>query len=150
MPNTRLRARRLATLAGVLAVLVLGAGAIRAAADWTAASAPLAGAPISVVEWQSRLAEEQARSAALNTQLDALAGRSADLESALSEANLRIAADTAHAAELEAQLEAATTKLAALERTMATARSATTRVGATSAAAPATGGDHEEHEGHDD
>ena len=63
MNITSMRLRRLITAVGVIAALVLGFGSIKAAAAWTAASAPLTVAPVPVAAIQDRLADEQARSA---------------------------------------------------------------------------------------
>ena len=65
MTITSLPLRRLLTTIGVIAALLLGFGSIRAAAAWTAASAPLTVAPVSVSALQDQLATEQARSDAL-------------------------------------------------------------------------------------
>jgi len=124
-------ARRFATVAGVIAALVLGFGSIRAAAAWTAASAPLSVTPDSVTTLQSRLADEQGRSEALQQQLDTLAGQSTDLATALDAARARIGADAGHAEDLAAQLKAARQRLAKLQATIAAAN----RVSRTSAAA---------------
>ena len=110
MSTNRLALRRLATAAGVVAVMALGFGSIQAASAWTAASAPLTVAPVSVQEVQADLADERARSQALTEQLHELDARSQDLETALTEANDRIATDTTHATDLEKQLAAAAAK----------------------------------------
>src|SRR6187401_3464738 len=101
MSTNRLALRRLATAAGVVAVMALGFGSIQAASAWTAASAPLTVAPVSVQEVQADLADERARSQALTEQLHELDARSQDLETALTQANDRIATDTSHATDLE-------------------------------------------------
>ena len=76
MNITSLRLRRLLTTVGVVAALVLGFGSIRAAAAWTAASAPIGVAPIPVSSIQDRLDQELARSEAMRAQLDSLAAQS--------------------------------------------------------------------------
>jgi peptidoglycan hydrolase CwlO-like protein len=116
--------RRLATVAGVVAALVLGFGSIRAAAAWTAAAAPLTVTPESVASLQSQLADEQNRSAALRQQLDALASQSTELSGALKAARDRIGADASHAKELAAQLKTAKQRLAKLQATIAAANRA--------------------------
>lgn len=116
--------RRLLTVAGVIAALILGFGSIRAAAMWTAASAPLTIAPVSVSTLQSRLTDEQTRSAALQQQLDALESQSTDLVSALQAADARIDADASRAKDLSAQLKTAKQRLAKLEATITAANKA--------------------------
>ena len=122
-----LRVRRLVTMFGVIAALLLGYGSIRAAAAWTAASAPLTVAPVPVAELQDRLAIEQARSADLTMQLRALAAQSTDLTTALEAAQAQIAADSDHAKALAAELAAAKKKLAKLEASIARAKVAAQR-----------------------
>ena len=122
MSTKRLALRRLATALAVVAVIALGFGSIEAASAWTAASAPLTIAPVSVTTLQANLADEHARSQALTDQLHELDARSHDLESALAQANDRIAGDATHASDLEKQLAAASRKLNKLETAIATAK----------------------------
>ena len=117
-------ARRLATVVGVVAALVLGFGSIRAAAAWTAASAPLSVTPESVAGLQSQLAGERDRSAALRQQLDGLESQSTDLARALEAARAQIGADAGHATDLAAQLKTARQRLAKLQATIAAANRA--------------------------
>ena len=117
-------ARRLATVVGVVAALVLGFGSIRAAAAWTAASAPLSVTPESVARLQSQLAGERDRSAALRQQLDGLESQSTDLARALEAARAQIGADAGHATDLAAQLKTARQRLAKLQATIAAANRA--------------------------
>jgi peptidoglycan hydrolase CwlO-like protein len=119
-----LHLRRLLTVVGVVAALLVGYGSIRAAAAWTAASAPLAGAPVPVSTLESRLADEQNRSDALQQQLDALEAQSADLASALQAAQARIDGDASHAKDLVAQLKTAKDRLARLQASIALANRA--------------------------
>lgn len=124
MTPTRLRIRRLLTVVGVIAVLALGFGSIRAASAWTAASAPLPVAPVSVATLRATLDQEQARSAALASHLRELDARSRDLETALTQARERIDADVSKAGETEDELAVASSKLADLERAIAKAKKA--------------------------
>ena len=142
-------ARRLATVVGVIAALVLGFGSIRAAAAWTAAGAPLSVTPESVTTLQSQLADEQNRSAVLQQQLDALESQSTDLASALEAARARIGVDAGHAKDLAAQLKTAKQRLAKLQATIAAANRAsqgqaatTTVVRVAATPAPTSGGEH--------
>ncbi|MGZ8438122.1 MAG: hypothetical protein ACXWXR_06225 [Candidatus Limnocylindrales bacterium] len=140
-------ARRLATVVGVVAALMLGFGSIRAAAAWTAASAPLSVTPESVAALQSQLAGERDRSAALRQQLDALESQSTELARALEAARSQIGADAGHASDLATQLKTAKQRLAKLQATIAVANRAsqtrattTTVVQATATTAPTTAG----------
>jgi DNA repair exonuclease SbcCD ATPase subunit len=150
--------RRLLTVAGVIAALVLGFGSIRAAAAWTAASAPLTVAPVSVSTLQSRLTDEQTRSAVLQQQLRALESQSTDLASALQAANVRIEADASRAKDLAAQLKTAKLRLAKLAATIASANQASrariasaTIVRTTTAPVQTSGGEPgDDHAGGDD
>jgi chromosome segregation ATPase len=154
MIRSSLLVRRFVTVVGVVAVLALGVGSIRAAAAWTAASAPLTVAPVSVESLEASLADERARSAALVAQLSALDDRSRVLASALESANARIEGDASHADDLSKELAAATRKLEKLEAAIskaraALARQATVRPAPAPAAAPAAR-DDDDHEDEDD
>lgn len=124
MSTNHLVLRRLATIIGVVAVMALGYGSIKAASAWTAASAPLTVAPVSVSVLKSSLADEQARSQALAAQLQDLDAGSRDLETALAQAKDRVATDSGQAGKLEDQLDAASKKLAKLEAAIAKAKKA--------------------------
>ena len=138
MKITSLRWRRLLTTLGVVAALALGFGSIRAAAAWTAASAPIGVAPIPVSTIQDRLDQEMARSESMRAQLDSLASQSTEMTSALEAAQTRIATDTAHAKALANELKAAKQKLAKLEASIAAAKAAAARSVATTTRATAT------------
>jgi DNA repair exonuclease SbcCD ATPase subunit len=150
--NASARLRRPAVLLGVVLALFAGAATIRAAAEWTAATAPLAAKPPSVDSLQSALTAEQARSIALQAQLDELTAGSSELTSALQAARDRIAEDARQAEALQSTLEAAKAKLKALERSIRQVRAAAPVATTTLAAvAPAQGDDREaEHDEHDD
>ena len=124
MSTNHLVLRRLATIIGVIAVMALGYGSIKAASAWTAASAPLTVAPVSVSVLKSSLADEQARSKALAAQLQDLDASSRDLETALAQAKDRVVADSGQAGDLEDQLDAASKKLAKLEAAILKAKKA--------------------------
>jgi DNA repair exonuclease SbcCD ATPase subunit len=129
--NRSLLVRRLFTTVGVIAALVVGFGSIRAAAAWTAASAPLTVAPVTVATIETKLADEQARSTALQAQLLALGVRSRELTQALETAKERIDADTDHAKDLAKQLKTAKKQLAKLEKSIKAARAAAARAAVT-------------------
>lgn len=110
--------RRILTVFAVAASLVLGLGAIRASAAWTATAAPMSVAPLSVDALQGRLADESDRSAALVERLTSLTTHADELATALAAAEARIGQDAGHAAELATDLAAARKKLAALEQSI--------------------------------
>ena len=116
--------RRFVTLVGVIAALVLGYASIQAAAAWTAASAPLTMAPVSVASLQDRLALEQARSGDLTAQLESLSTQSTQMTAALEAAQAQIATDADHAKALSKDLKDAKKKLAKLEASIARAKQA--------------------------
>jgi peptidoglycan hydrolase CwlO-like protein len=151
MSKHRLFIRRLITAGGVIAVLAIGVGSIRAAAAWTAASAPLTVAPVSIATLETRLADEQARSEVLTLQLLDMNARAQDLEVALEEAHGRIESDTEHATDLEAQLAAAKKQLAATEKAIAKARrTLAAQAGQAVAPKPATTSGSSHDDDHDD
>lgn len=121
------RLRRPLVVFGVVLSLMLGAATIRAAAQWTAATSPLAAKPPSVESLQAAIVAEQERSAALRTQLDQLTSGSADLTAALEAARARIADDSTEAGRLRSDLATAKARLAALEASIRQARAAITR-----------------------
>jgi len=112
-----LTARRLLVVAGMAASITLGALTINAAAAWTASSAPLA-APVSVTDVSAKLAQEEARSAALERQIAGLNTRTAELTQALDTAQQHVASGTAAAISLQTKLAAAQHRLAALTKAL--------------------------------
>lgn len=129
----KLAIRRTIVVAAVVLSLALGGVAVRAAAAWTAASAPLEAPPVSADTLGQQLADEQQRSAALEAQLAGLMNQSNDLSDALQAARDRATSDSRTAKSLQAQLAAAQKKLAALEQA---ARRAAAQRAASSAATP--------------
>jgi septal ring factor EnvC (AmiA/AmiB activator) len=153
------RIRRLATVVAVIAALVVGYGSIRAAAAWTAASAPLSVAPVPVSALQDRLAVEQARSEDLRAQLETLTAQSTEMTTALEAAQSQIVTDTDHANALAKELKDAKKKLTKLEASIAKAKRAAVRptivVTKTKTVAASSKhhddeGEGDEHEGGDD
>ena len=148
--------RRSLTLLLVVVSIVVGFGAIRAAAAWTASAAPLTATPASVEFLQTRLVEETARSADLTDRLAALTAHGEELAAALAEAQAQVASDTEHATQLATDLAAAKQKLAKLEasiRAANRARSTTVTAIRATTTRTVTGGEDEhegEHEGGDD
>ncbi len=129
--------RRSLIVLGVVLSLFAGVATIRAAADWTAASSPLAARPPSIERLQAALANEQSRSEAFRAQLDELAARSSELTAALAAARDRIALDTRQATDLQASLKAARTRLATLERSIRKTQAGAVRAAGATVAAPA-------------
>lgn len=161
MTPIRLIFRRAAVVAAAGLSLTVGGIAVRAAAAWTAAEAPLNAAPLSVTTLAQQLADEQARSVALQNQLSALTSQSGDLSAALKGARARAVADAREAKALQGRLAAARRTPAASARlTVAptTGRSGQTAaiptptappVQATTGASGATGGGGEKEGGDD-
>ena len=107
MISMKLVLRRTMVVMSVALSLAVGGLAVRAASAWTASEAPLAAAPVSVKTLAQQLADEQARSAALEDHLTALTGQSSDLSLALKAANARAAGDANAAKILQAKLAGA-------------------------------------------
>jgi chromosome segregation ATPase len=149
MSVTTTSTRRILTVIAVAASLLIGLGAIRAAAAWTASAAPLDVAPVSAESLQIRLADESARSAALVDRLSALTVHAEELSAALAVAESRIGADAEHAAELAKDLAAAKKKLAALEKSIRQA-SRVQVVAPAPAKATSGGSSHDDEEEHED
>ena len=97
-----------------------GAVAIRAAAGWTAGSAPLSQPP-DAAALVGKLQDEKARADAVAAQLRQVLDRSVELENALRVAQEKVATDAVSAQALAAQLAAAEAKLATLQRQLASA-----------------------------
>ena len=98
----------------VAAISLLGAVAVvRAASVWTATGTPLA-KPADAQALIQQLQAEQARSADLRKQLDAVAGRAGALSLALQAATQKASADAATAAQLASRLKAAQARPAGL------------------------------------
>ncbi len=117
-------ARRSLVVIGVIASLAVGASAIQAAGEWTAADAPLQIAPASITSIQAALAGEQERSAALEEQLATLQTATSELDAALTAAQSQVETDARSAAALRADLEAALAKLKTVKAALAKAAKA--------------------------
>jgi chromosome segregation ATPase len=145
VPNTSMR--RMLTVIGVAATLVIGFGAIRASAEWTATTAPLTVVPVSAETLQARLTDESARSAALLDRLAALTAHAEELSAALAAAQDRIGSDGDHAAQLARDVDVARKKLAALEKSIRAASAvrtvAPTTTTRTTTSGSTQGGEHE-------
>ena len=147
MSVTSMPIRRTLTVIIAVAALLLGFTAIRAASAWTAEAAPLVANPASATSIESKLADEQARSADLQDRLTAIVGQTDDMAAALQAAQDRIAADAQHAEQLTSDLTAANTKLKTLEASIkkaaaaSQARTVTVVQASTSSSAPVRHGD---------
>lgn len=109
----------------VAAISLVGAVAVvRAASAWTASSASLSVKPADAQVLANRLADEEARSASLRSQLDGVTAQAQQLVDALKAAQDKAKADAATAAGLAKQLAAAQAKLAGLQAQMAAAGAA--------------------------
>ena len=128
--------RRIVVVLGVAAALVAGGATVRAAAMWTAASAPLTAPPASLSSIQNALEQEKARSAALEQQLQDLTSATKGLGVALDAANSQVATDADTAAALRTSLEAAQARLASLQKSLGSGGT-TTKSSSGSAPAPA-------------
>ena len=124
MSVTSLPIRRTLTVIIAVAALLLGFAAIRAASAWTAEAAPLVASPASAASIESKLADEQARSADLQDRLTRSPARPTSMAAALQAAQDRIAADATHAEQLAKDLTAANTKLKTLEASIKKAAAA--------------------------
>jgi DNA repair exonuclease SbcCD ATPase subunit len=112
---------------------------------------------VTVSAIETKLADEQARSAALQAQLLALGVRSRELTQALETAKERIDTDTDHAKDVAKQLKTAKKQLAKLEKSIkaaraAAARAAVTRTVSTASSKSSAGSKHhdDEDEGDED
>jgi len=139
--------RRILTVIGVAAALLVGFGAIRASAAWTATTSSLTVAPVSIESLQARLTDEAARSADLVDRLAALTTHAEELSMALAAAQDRIGSDADHAAQLATDLDTAKKKLAALEKSIRATSVVRTVPSATGTRAIASGSTQGEHEG---
>lgn len=144
----RLAVRRSVIVVAVALSLVVGVAAVRAAAVWTAASAPLTDTPVSASTLSQRLLDEQARSSSLEDQLTALTGQTQDLTAALSAAQAQIGKDAGTAKDLRDQLAQAKKRLAALNQAIHTASAASTSSG--SGSSTSSGGGAPSGSGSDD
>lgn len=135
--------RRSLVLLATVASIFGGAVAIRAAAGWTATSAPLASPP-DPTALVAKLKDEKARADAITQELSQVVDRAAQLQSALAAAQAKAATDAESAAALAVQLAAAQQRLAALERQLAGQGSARQAAAAPPVAPAPSSGEHED------
>ena len=121
--SIRVAARRTAVTVGVVGSLGLGAAAISAAAQWTAAAAPAAAPPVNPASLAGQLATEEARGSDLQSRLDAALAQAAELQRR-STRRTHGSGRTAHREGPQAQIVAAQKKLAVLNKQAAAAAAA--------------------------
>lgn len=146
---SNLMLRRSVVVVATVASLFAGAVAIRAAAGWTAAVAPLEQPP-DPAALVSQLKDEHSRADAVTDELSQMLSRAAELQAALTAAQDKASTDTQSAADLATRLAEAQAKLANLQRQMAAAASQPSGGAAPGAGGGGGGGEHEgEHEDDD-
>ena len=133
--------RRSLVILATIASVSGGAVAIRAAAGWTASSAPLT-APVNPATLVAKLQDEKARADAITVELSQVVERAAELQSALAAAKAKADADATAASGLAAQLAAAQKRLAALEKQLASSGTSPAAASPASAAAQPTEPEH--------
>ena len=138
--TARMKVRRALIVVGVMAALVIGLLSIQLAAALTAAAAPPPAPPVSLDTLKRALADEQARGAALQAQLDELDGLTTSLSDALEGTQTQVSTDSQSATVLAKQLHAAQGKLAELKKLLAKARARLLALGDTKGAAAARSG----------
>ncbi len=120
----KLQVRRSLVVTATGASLVLGAAAVQTAAAWVQTTVPSSDPALTAAQLHDQLASEQARSAALQAQVDALLAQAAQFNTALTAAGDRVASDVQKAAALRTQLAAEQKQLAALKAAAAAAAKA--------------------------
>ncbi len=120
----KLMVRRGLVITATGASLVMGGVAVQGAAAWAHSSAPTGPAVVTASQLQEQLDVEQARSAALQAQVDALLAQTAEFNAALNAAGDRVSGDVQKAAALRAQLAAAQKQLAKIKAAAAAASKA--------------------------
>ena len=117
----KLEVRRGMVVTAAGASLVMGGVAVHTAAAWVQTSVPTSATPLTPAQLQEQLAAEEAHSAALQAQVDALLGQAGQFDSALTAANARVAGDVQLAVQLRALLATEQRQLAALKAAAAAA-----------------------------
>lgn len=135
--------RRSLVVLATIASIFGGAVAIRAAAGWTASSAPLA-APVDPTALVAKLQDEKARADAITEELSQVIERAAELQSALVAAKAKADSDAKAASGLAAQLAAAQERLATLETQLKVQGEGPSGAAPGSGTATPTAGEHED------
>ena len=126
----KLLIRRSLVVTATGASLVMGGAAVQTAAAWVHSSVPNAAPALTAAQLQDQLDAEQARSVALQSQVDALLTQASEFNTALNAAGARVASDVQKAAALRAQLAAEQKQLAALKAANKAAAAAAHRAAA--------------------
>ena len=124
------RIRRAFVMSGVVASLLAGVVAIQLAAQMTAAAAPPPAPPVSLDSLRNSLAAEQARGAALQSQLGDLLAVTDELKAALTSTEGEVTVDGLTAKQLRERLKAADAKLKTVNRLLKEAQRRLVAVGA--------------------
>jgi hypothetical protein len=134
------RLRRILVVIGVVLSLFAGIISVRIAAELTLAAAPPPAPPISMSTLQSRLAEEQARAASLQQQLDDLLGVTSQLSSALTSYESQVSVDGLTARQLRERLKASEARLKLINRLLKEANDRLRQLGAAAKTPPPVAG----------
>jgi colicin import membrane protein len=111
----KIQLRRSLVVAAAGTSVVMGGFAVQTAAAWVHATAPGSGSTLTAADLQDQLAAEEARSTALQAQVDALLSQAGQFHAALGQASDQIASDVQQAAALRAELAVEEKRLAALK-----------------------------------
>ena len=120
----KVQIRRSLVVTATGASLVLGAAAVQTAAAWVQTTVPSSDPALAAGRLQDQLAAEQARSATLQAQVEALLAQAGQFNTALTSASDRVASDVLKAAALRAQLALEQKQLATLKAAAAAAAKA--------------------------
>jgi hypothetical protein len=131
------RLRRGVVILGVVASLMFGVASIQVAADLAAAAAPPPAPPVSMDTLKGQLADEQARAASLQGQLEDLLGATGQLTAAIDSTETQVSDDGLTAAQLRDRLKAAQTKLNSVNSLLKKAQARLAALGQVKAPAPA-------------
>lgn len=129
--------RRGVVILGVVASLIFGVASIQVAADLAAAAAPPPAPPVSMDTLKGQLADEQARAASLQGQLEDLLGATGQLTAAIGSTETQVSDDDLTAAQLRDRLKAAQTKLNSVNSLLKKAQARLAALGQVRAPAPA-------------
>jgi peptidoglycan hydrolase CwlO-like protein len=111
----KIQVRRSLIIAAAGSSVVMGGVAVQTAAAWVQSTIPANGPTLTAADLQDQLAAEEARSAALQAQVDALLAQAGQFHDALGQASDQIVGDVQQAAALRAELAAEQKRLAALK-----------------------------------
>jgi len=127
----KIQVRRSLIIAAAGSSVVMGGVAVQTAAAWVHATTPADESTLTATDLQDQLTAEEARSAALQAQVDALLAQAGQFHTALGQASDQIAGDVQQAAALRVELAAEQKRLAALKAAAAKAAAAAKHQAAT-------------------